>query len=660
MGTCRLLAGFCVFSLLAVLASAEVRSGKHFCNCEETANPVCGSDQQTYGNACTANCAGVKVIKEGACECRKKRRPGACKCKGIGFEPVCAEGLTWKNRCEAECDGRMCGIDGVCPTADDKGWVPTPGGDKYSVKDAVNDVKLPNPKKPKHEYDKALHMALMLYEAHRTGDLPYHRFAWRGDSCFNCTGPAGEDLSKGYIEAGGSNLKILMASAFTVTRLAWAAKEFPDGFKASGNYDEVLDAIRWGAQFLIDSHPEPYRIVAMFGSINQDFGYFGPPEQKEAWAGGWGNICYATPKEPATESVAEAAAALAATSLVFKKIDKKFSKLCLKHAKQLYKFSTRYKKTYQYSSDKCIQSMGWLYPSKGYEDEIAWATSWMYAATGDKAYLKKARVLYRKFVAKHGSGFALTIGEKGPALHSLMMSLDPKYYEEYQENAQWLFKLYLDLEVAHTPKGLAYPFHWGACRAAANIGSLSLIHSKVMRDLDKAGKKIDLKYAARLFNYGKFQIDYLLGSSGRSWVTGFGKDYPTVLFHKASYNAHIEFPLAGDKTWVNSYKGECSIDKECPILVETAQLDFQGSRQPQRFIAYGHLFGAPLFNDGMVTSRKDYSYTEGTTEGQGGFLTGTAALADYYQEKMTKQTDCGLDLGWDHPNAKTKKKKILC
>lgn len=660
MGTRRLFAGVYAFLLLAVLSAAQTTS-PHFCECEEKTEPVCGSDEQTYGNACIANCTGVKVIKKGPCECRKKRRPGACKCKAFGYEPYCAGGLTWKNRCEAECDGKMCGTYGVCPHADEKGWVPTPGGDKYSVEDAVKDVKFPNPKKPRHEYDKALHMALMLYEAHRTGILPRHRFAWRGDSCFNCTGPGGEDLSGGYIEAGGSNLKILMASAFTVTRLAWAAREFPDGFKAAGQYEEVLDAIRWGAEFLIKSHPAPNRIIAMFGTINTDFGYFGPPEQKEQWVDeGWGLSCYATPKEPATESVAEAAAALAATATVFKKVDKKFSNLALKHAKQLYRFSMKYRKTYQYSEDRCIQSMGWLYPSKGYEDELVWATIWMHIATGDKEYLKKARDMYKKFVKKHGNGFALTIGEKGPALHTMMMSIDPKNHAEYQENASWLFKLYLDLEVAHTPKGLAYPFHWGACRVAGNMASLSLIHSKVMRRTAETRKGVDLKYAARLFNYGKFQIDYLLGSSGRSWVTGFGDNYPTTLFHKASYNAHIEFPLAGDKTWVNSYEGDCTADNTCPVLVPTAQLDFQGSREPQRFIAYGHLFGAPLFDDGMVTFRKDYSYTEGTTEGQGGFMTGAAALSDYYKDKMKKQDDCDLDLGWDHPNAITKKKKILC
>ena len=38
-----------------------------------------------------------------------------------------------------------------------------------------------------------------------------------------------------------------------------------------------------------------------------------------------------------------------------------------------------------------------------------------------------------------------------------------------------------------------------------------------------------------------------------------------------------------------------------------------GSKTPQRFIAYGLMIGAPLFNDNLVNTRKDYTYMEPTT-----------------------------------------------
>jgi len=37
------------------------------CICPKDFNPVCGSDKMTYSNACSAGCAGVKIVHEGTC-----------------------------------------------------------------------------------------------------------------------------------------------------------------------------------------------------------------------------------------------------------------------------------------------------------------------------------------------------------------------------------------------------------------------------------------------------------------------------------------------------------------------------------------------------------------------------------------------------------------
>lgn len=98
--------------------------------CTEQFQPVCGCDDQTYGNACAANAAGVSVISEGACEVACGARAGDtcgadeyCKfdlnaicghADGQGtcasrpeictqqFEPVCGcDSQTYSNECMA-------------------------------------------------------------------------------------------------------------------------------------------------------------------------------------------------------------------------------------------------------------------------------------------------------------------------------------------------------------------------------------------------------------------------------------------------------------------------------------------------------------------------------------------------------------------------------
>jgi hypothetical protein len=87
---------------------------------------------------------------------------------------------------------------------------------------------------------------------------------------------------------------------------------------------------------------------------------------------------------PGTEVAAETAAAMASASLVFKKVDPAYSTTLLRHAQKLFTFADTYRGSYSLN----IPEVATYYNSTGFGDELLWAASWLYHATGDKSYLQ--------------------------------------------------------------------------------------------------------------------------------------------------------------------------------------------------------------------------------------------------------------------------------
>lgn len=612
---------------------AYARNGADFCNCGDEDAAVCGIDQQTYLNECVMKCAGGIKLKDGRCDpaCYP---PDAASDGGDwdSLSPVCASGLTYMNEAEAMYDGypKSCMTPGVCKYAEPRpgevySFEPTTGGKGKSVAAAAANTTMPDPSSPPYDYSEALAKSLIFYDSEISGMIEpnYKRLDWRGDSCFSCKGKYGEDLSGGYYESGGSNLKLGAVSAYVPLFLATTAFCFPEGYNNTGLLDELKFKVKWGADFLINSHVEDYVYMGSMGNATEAFDNYAPLELFEKYSPPR-IVGYCTKDDPCSEITADAAAALAAASVLLKGDNPAWAANALAHAVQLYKFASEYPRSYMDTSDPAVQVFAYLYESTGFKDELAFAAAMLYKATGEEQYKQDAQ----RYFDESPDTQTQELGELKPLTAVLMSQLDPGN-SKYGDYLQSFFDQYLSLEgeIKHTKCGLAIPYHWGALTHGPNVAMLGMCYGK--------GASVDPAYRARLFNYGQHQVDYVLGDCGRSWLVGFGKDYPQHLHQLPSYNSILVWkdendPL-GERIAGTNFPGPITTEKtDRPMMWMKGMVDFYGNYFPQRHIAYGTMFGAPLMDDGMVTSRRDYTYTEPTVIYNTAIVGALAGLAEYY------------------------------
>lgn len=432
----------------------------------------------------------------------------------------------------------------------------------------------------KYNYGEALQKSLLFYELQRSGALPeVTRSNWRGDSCLKDGQDAGLDLTGGWFDAG-DNVKFNLPMAYTGAMLGWSVLEDKASYEESNQLSYALGNIRWVNEYFIRCHPSDEVYYYQVGDGNKDHTWWGPAECVEYQMA---RPSYkVTAQEPGSAVTAETAASLAVCSMVFKDVDPSFSKLCLDHAKSLYAFADKYKSDAGYTAAKDFYN-SW----SGFYDELAWAGVWLYRATSDEAYLKKAQEYYPK--ANQDSDWAHCWDDVhiGAALLLAQETSDSQYTGAVQKHLDFWTKGDADgKRVTYTPKGLAWLDQWGALRYATTTAFLAAVYSE-WEGCD-AGKK------DTYWDFAVSQAGYALGDTGFSYQIGFGENYPKHPHHRTSQGSYA---------------------------------DNMGTPSESRHILVGALVGGPDASDGYTDQVSDYKLNEVACDYNAGF---TGLLAKLY------------------------------
>lgn len=447
---------------------------------------------------------------------------------------------------------------------------------KYKYKNNI-------PTQPKstgpYNYGDALQKAIFFYECQRSGKLSSStlRLNWRGDSGMDDGKDAGLDLTGGWYDAG-DHVKFNLPMAYSATMLSWAVHEYKDAFKNSGQFEPILENIKWATDYFIKCHPEPNVYYYQVGNGDADHAWWGPAEALPMERPSY-KLDKASPGSAVT---AETAAALASASIIFKDVDAAYSKECLKHAKELFEFADSTK------SDEGYTAADSFYKSwSGFYDELSWAACWLYMATNDQAYLKKAEDYVSKWETEpQSSAIKYTWSHCWDDVHygaSLLLAKltngGSKYKEAIEMNLDWWSTGYNGNRIKYTPKGLAWLDQWGSLRYATTTAFLACVYSD-WSGADKSKAKNYIKFA-------EDQANYALGSSGRSFVVGFGKNPPKHPHHRTAHGS-----------WANSM----SIPEN------------------HRHVLYGALVGGPDSTDNYKDEVSDYTANEVACDYNAGFV----------------------------------------
>ncbi len=299
----------------------------------------------------------------------------------------------------------------------------------------------------------------------------------------------------------------------------------------------------------------------------------------------------------AADMMGKVASALASAALVWRPINATFSADLLNHAKDLYQWGTE--KDGKYSSYYKSATAS-IYPSSDSLDEMAWGAYWLYRATDDRNYLEHAVKYWKKKDWDTSADWDSSGASVAVALANLVE--DGVSVPSGAEIKNWVLNDFLGSwtkpsgEIRSTPKGMHYPkwSKWGNLQLSTTASFLALTHAKHSNSATVRREALQ---------FARSQVDYVMGSSGRSFVVGYGTNPPTHVHHAGA---------------------------SCPNRPAKCDWPNFDTPKPNPQILYGALVAGPSGpgDDSYNDKRNDYVTNEVAVDYNSGFTSALAGLVE--------------------------------
>ncbi|KAI9081553.1 hypothetical protein K1719_036439 [Acacia pycnantha] len=383
--------------------------------------------------------------------------------------------------------------------------------------------------------------------------------------------------------------------AFTTTMLAWSVIEFGE-FMGELDLNYAMDAIRWGTDYLMKATSIPGIVFAVVGDPNSDHYCWERPEDMDTSRRAFA----VSDKFPGSEVSAEIAAALAASSIVFKKNHLiGYSSRLLDRAVTVFEFADTYRGSYN-------DSLGpWVCPFYcdfgGYHDELMWGAAWLFKATKLPKYWDYVNKEIHNLNNFGEFGWDTKDAGINVLISKFLINSSSSNKPLIISNANKLICSVLPesptASVSYSPGGILFKAGGSNMQHATSLSFLFLVYASYFNDSNpnlNCGGHV-LVTPQRLIQFARGQVDYILGKNplNMSYMVGYGPKYPQRIHHRAS-----SLPSLQNQPEHISCKGGSP---------------YYETQNPNPNLLVGAVVGGPDFTDSYSDSRPDFPHSEPTT-----------------------------------------------